>query len=551
MSNWRTLLQMLIGMWAIVLAAPVSAQSLPGTGEVEETAEAPAADPFERETPRSTVTGLLEALADGDYIRAARYFPRADDLPEVAPSVAQAADERLPGVPKGDLGRAARLAQKFQIALDRGGSLLPFPVLSNDSAGEIDDGLAENLERVGQLSEAPDAMPVLLERSVTEDGGTRWRIAAQTAAEIAQIVPPEAIVEAASDEAFVIAGAPLIDWLKLILLATLAFLAFRLLAALALAIMRRLIIEHDTSPAYRFLDAALPPLALYLAVLTFYATASDLEVSIIARQTLLRYAAVVAWIALAWFALRLVDAVSRVVTGRMVRAERRQAVTIISFLRRSAKVFLMAVATVAVLDTIGLDVTTGIAALGIGGLALALGAQKTIENLVGSVTLIADKPVQVGDPAKIGEIFGVIEDIGMRSTLVRTLDRTLVSIPNGYLASETIENYALRDRFLFQHTVGVTYDTDAGLMGRVLNELRSVLAADPNIIQEDARVRFLAFGESALEIEFFAYLRTFSFPESLAMQETLLLAIMQKLEAMGVNIAFPTRTVLLRRERSD
>ena len=295
----------------------------------------------------------------------------------------------------------------------------------------------------------------------------------------------------------------------------------------------------------------MPPLSLYLAVLTFYATADNLGVSIVARQTLLRYAAIVAWIALAWFALRLVDAIARVVTGRMHRAERRQAVTIVSFLRRGAKVLLLAIAFVAVLDTVGLDVTTGIAALGIGGLALALGAQKTIENLVGSVTLIADKPVQVGDAAQIGEVFGTVEDIGMRSTLVRTLNRTLVSIPNGYLASERIENYALRDRFLFHQTIGVTYDTDAQQMERLLGELRTIIAEDGNIIDDDARVRFHGFGDSALQIEIFAYFNTRSYPESLAMQETLLFAIMRKLDELGIAFAFPTQTIHVQNDIAD
>ena len=238
-------------------------------------------------------------------------------------------------------------------------------------------------------------------------------------------------------------------------------------------------------------------------------------------------------------------------TGRMHRAERRQAVTIVSFLRRGAKVLLLAIAFVAVLDTVGLDVTTGIAALGIGGLALALGAQKTIENLVGSVTLIADKPVQVGDAAQIGEVFGTVEDIGMRSTLVRTLNRTLVSIPNGYLASERIENYALRDRFLFHQTIGVTYDTDAEQMERLLGELRTIIAEDGNIIDDDARVRFHGFGYSALQIEIFAYFNTRSYPESLAMQETLLFAIMRKLDELGIAFAFPTQTIHVQNDIAD
>ena len=515
MSAGLSLLRILCVAVTLAFASFAAAQSLPETEPVaEQPVAAPTPDPFGRETPRGAVTGLLQALADADYLRAAQYFPEGGSLQtEVEGAVTTDDQERLAEETQADLDRRAELARKLQIALDRGGSLLAFSLLSNSPTGAIDDGLAENLEEVGKLSSEEGAAPILLQQYAAADIGMHWRIAPETAEAIAGFVAEEAVEEAINEDAITLAGAPLVDWLKLVALALIAFAAFRLLAALLMALMRRAVADHDTSPIYRFLHAAMPPLSLYLAVLTFYATAGELEVSIVARQTLLRYAAIVAWIALAWFALRLVDAIARVVTGRMHRAERRQAVTIVSFLRRGAKVLLLAIAFVAVLDTVGLDVTTGIAALGIGGLALALGAQKTIENLVGSVTLIADKPVQVGDAAQIGDVFGTVEDIGMRSTLVRTQNRTLVSIPNGYLASERIENYALRDRFLFHQTIGVTYDTNAEQMERLLGELRTIIADDGHILDDDARVRFHGFGDSALQIEIFAYFNTRSYPE--------------------------------------
>lgn len=555
MRRGLTSLTLLIAGVALLLPSIAMAQSLPVPDPAsEETVTAPQPDPFGRETPRGAVTGLLQALADADYVRAARYFPLAQDTSADVTDTASDAEGIDPEVQQRELEQTAQMARKFQIALDSGGNLLPFPVLSNDPAGRIDDGFAENLEQVGQLSGGGDAAAIFLQRYSLADGSEQWRISTETTEAIADFVPAEEVVgieEEGIEDEVSFAGAPVMDWLKLLGVALLAFAAFRLLASLVLAILRLAISDHDTNPIYRFLDAALPPLSLYLAVLTFYAVADNFAVSIIARQTLLRYAVIVAWVALVWFALRLIDAIARVFTGRMRRAERRQAVTIVSFVRRGAKVFLLMIATVAVLDTVGLDVTTGIAALGIGGLALALGAQKTIENLVGSITLIADKPVQVGDAAQIGDIFGTVEDIGMRSTLVRTLDRTLVSIPNGYLASERIENFALRDRFLFHQTIGVTYDTDAEQIELLLCELRTIIADDDNIIDDDARVRFHGFGDSALQVEIFAYFRTRSYPESLAMQEALLFAIMRKLDELGIDFAFPTQTIHLLRGNAD
>ncbi len=210
-----------------------------------------------------------------------------------------------------------------------------------------------------------------------------------------------------------------------------------------------------------------------------------------------------------------------------------------------AKTVLVGVALVAILDTLGVDVTTGIAALGIGGLALALGAQKTIENLVGSVTVIADEPVRVGDFCKVGDVLGTVEDIGMRSTRIRTNERTVVTIPNGVFSSQQIENYSRRDRYLFAPTIGLTYDTDAALMRRVLDGIRQVLEEDDNVADEP-RVRFASFSAHSLDIEIFAYINTFDYGLSLGMREQVLLKIMDKIAELGASIAFPTQTVLLK-----
>src|SRR5690606_25692885 len=134
---------------------------------------------------------------------------------------------------------------------------------------------------------------------------------------------------------------------------------------------------------------------------------------------------------LAW---RLIDVIADGLLSRMTRRANMGALSAIMFFRRSLKVLLVALGTISVLDIIGFDVTTGLAALGIGGIAIALGAQKTVENLVGGLSLILDQPVRVGDFCKVGDTLGTIEQIGMRSTRIRTLDRTMVVIPNGDLS---------------------------------------------------------------------------------------------------------------------
>lgn len=521
----QTWIAALLGLFLAV--APASAQLLP---KAEPTEAAVAPDPFGRTTPRSAVTNLIGALRGKDYTRAANYL-------EVPPG-------------RGSRGASAaeELARRLQTALDSGGTLIPFAALSNDPLGRLDDDLSVELEQVGTLGTDANSAPILLSRSTEEDGVQIWRVSTDTLRALkAQTPTPTAAEQAPSNITETnVAGAPLRDWALLLGVAALSFVLLRLVAAVILAATRRLVRKHEHSPVYGFLAAALPPLSLYLAVTGFYIYANAMPVAIVARQTLLRYAGIVAWVALAWFLLRLVDAVARLATGRMRRSERRQAVSVITLLRRTAKVLLLAFATVAVLDTIGLDVTTGIAALGIGGIALALGAQKTVENLVGSVTVIVDQPVQVGDFCRVGDVTGTVEDIGMRSTRIRTNERTVVTIPNGDFASRQIENYSKRDRFLFNPVIGLTYDTDADQMREVLAAIREVLAADENVIDDDARVRFTQFGDSSLDIELFAYIATADFATSVEMREALMLKIMAAIQAAGASIAFPTRTLLLR-----
>jgi MscS family membrane protein len=506
---------------AFAASAPASAQETTGN----QVAPAVLADTYGRETPRSAVTGLVKALGEQDYARAANYFELA---PPANPAAAAA---------------AADLARRLQTALDNGGSLIPFAGLSNEATGRIDDTLPPEQEQVGTLKLGDKDEPLLLTRGEVTEGQQLWRISSRTIQLLRANAPAPAVPEAAeSITETSVAGAPLVDWGLLLGLAVVSFVALRLLASLALLALGHVVRNREQSPTYRFSHAALPPLSLFVAVIGFYAYADSLPVSIVARQTLLRYAGIVAWVALAWFALRFVDAMSRLVIARMQRSQRRQAVSVITLLRRSAKVLLLAFAVVAILDTLGIDVTTGIAALGIGGIALALGAQKTIENLVGSVTVIVDRPVQVGDFCKVGDVTGTVEDVGMRSTRIRTNDRTVVTIPNGNFASLQIENFATRDRYLFNPVIRLEYGVSAEKLREGVSIIDTVLKEHPNT-DEDARATLAGLGETSVDVEVFSYITVDDFVESLHIKQDLLLTMMERLEKAGLALALPTRTL--------
>lgn len=177
------------------------------------------------------------------------------------------------------------------------------------------------------------------------------------------------------------------------------------------------------------------------------------------------------------------------------------------------------------------------------------GCTKTVENFVGSVTLIADQPVRVGDFCKVGDTVGTVEQIGMRSTRIRTLNRTVVTIPNGQFSSETIENYAHRDRFWFQTVLDLRYETTPDQIRFLLVELRSVLYAHPKVHPEPARVRFTGLGAASLNLEVFCYITAVNFDEFLEVREDLLLRIMDVVAESGTDFAFPSQTLYFAKDK--
>jgi MscS family membrane protein len=213
--------------------------------------------------------------------------------------------------------------------------------------------------------------------------------------------------------------------------------------------------------------------------------------------------------------------------------------------RKIAKVVLVALGLVAVLNELGFQVASLLAGLGIGGIALALAAQKTVENLFGSVAIGLDQPFRVGDFVRVDDVIGTVESIGMRSTRLRTLDRTLVTIPNGKLADMRAETFAVRDRIRLLANLGLSYATTSAQMRAVIAGIEGTLRAHPKTWPEVVSVRFSALGDSTLNVEVMAWLQTTDWNEFTVLRQDLLLRFMEIVEEAGTTFAFPTRTVHL------
>jgi MscS family membrane protein len=269
---------------------------------------------------------------------------------------------------------------------------------------------------------------------------------------------------------------------------------------------------------------------------------------VIARYRAVFVVQILGWFAFAWLLWNWADAAAEVVLSRMSKRGQLTAYSAISFLNRAFKVLLALLFVAALLRAFGINVTAGLAALGVGGLAIALGAQKMFENLIGSLTLLADRPVRIGDFCRFGGTLGTIEEIGIRSTRIRTLDRTVLTVPNGEFSTLHIENYSQRDRYWFHPILNLRYETGTDQMRHVLQELRAMLARHPKVERDSMRVRLIGLAAYSLDIEIFAYVTAWDYAGFLEIQEELLLACMEVVEASGTGFAFPSNTLYLGRD---
>ena len=230
---------------------------------------------------------------------------------------------------------------------------------------------------------------------------------------------------------------------------------------------------------------------------------------------------------------------------RARRTETRLDDQVIPILSRVIKVFIWAIGVLLILQNLGYNVTSLLAGLGIGGLAVALAAQETLSNFIGALAILVDRPCEVGDRVDFDQlgIKGTIEAIGLRSTRVRTLDGTLVSIPNRTMANTVINNVAKRPTIKNQFVIGIVYDTPYEKILEALRILREILANHPSTA--NYRAYFKEYGPYSLNIEVVHWCKYTDWEEFLKATEEINLEIKRRFEEAGIEFAFPTQTVQL------
>jgi MscS family membrane protein len=470
------------------------------------------------------VEGFLRAARAHNYRRAAEYL----DL------------QRLPAEEAKVLG--PQLARHLKIVLDQ---QLPIDVdrLSDSPAGLLEDGLPPDLEQLGRIETPGMPINLRLQRVPREDGVSIWKLSAASVAAIPDLYRRygyglfgEALPSVLNETEFL--DTPLRQWVALPILLGVGYGLGLLLTSLGFRLLRRW--RSELASVLSTFVAG--PVRLLILVLFLSLARQLLQVSVTVSRLLTALEQILLILAIAWMILRVVESLEEIARQHALRRGKTILLPLLPVVRKTAKILIATFAGLAVLHSFGVNVITVLAGLGVGGIAVALAAQKTVENFIGGITLYADQPVRVGEFCRFGGTLGTVEEVGLRSTRVRTLDRTIVTIPNAEFSNLQIETFARRDRTWYHPTLGLRYETTPDQLRYILVEVRRLLYAHPKVDSASARIRFVRFGSSSLDLEVFSYVTVTDANEYLEVAEDLNLRMMDIVAAAGSSVAFPSQT---------
>jgi MscS family membrane protein len=481
-------------------------------------------DTLGRNTPRGTVIGFLNAARKGNFEIAALYLntpQRGEDAENLAHQLAAVLNRRLP----------ARLNE-----------------ISDKPEGSLPDPRKPDEDLIGTIKTSKGDLDILVERVDRGKAGKVWLFARKSLASI-----PDAFAELNTHTLekylpeFLIAtrilSIPLFEWLAVFV--GLPFVYFvtglvnRLMSWSAGELRRRALRNPDpTNP-----PILLPPVRLLLLAVFIRWLSSKVELPLLARQFWSTTSLMIAISGCVWL-LMLMNSWSE----RYVVRHRRSlsgSASVLRLVRRVIDALIIFSGLLFILHHFGINPTAALAGLGVGGIAIALAAQKTLENVIAGISLVADEAVRVGDFLKIGDVLGTVEEVGLRSTRIRTLDRTVVCLPNAQIANVNLETFSARDKYWFHPVVGLRYETTGAQLRSVISGVRNLLNAHPRVEADSVRVRFISLAAHSMNVEIFAYVTAHDWTDFLAVQEELLLSVVEIVESAGAAIAFPSQTLYL------
>jgi len=511
----------------LVLCAPLTQAQIPGLSgrDAATPASDATADPLGRVSPRGTILGFSRAAEHGDNAVAAQYL-------------------QLEG---GQRENAAYLTSELKSLIDRElqesvGNISDLP------AGALDDGLPADEERIGPLHIRDQRIFITLERRKDPDYGQVWLISAETLRAIPAIarVDDKTWIESHLPQALQrreLLGASLAHWSVLLGLLAATFVALWFAGtALQFAIHRLVRDPYRRAEWDAWYDATRWPALVLLTIVAQFILIPPLGFPLTFRVAYARVGLVIFAVSLTWLlrlSLKLGFAHARLLVRGKDRASTQSLMLLVE---RMLQALLIIIAIVILLVLLGVESKTALAGLGVIGVALALGAQKTVENLLGGIFLLSDKALAVGDYCTIGTQSGTVEDVTLRSVRLRTPQQSLVSLPAGSLAQAGIENFATREKMLILATLRLRYGTSVEQLRQILEGIRSLLRQHSRVEHASAYVRLTSFAADAIELELLAYVQTAEPELFRGIREELLLQIASVIETAGSALA-PTHFI--------
>jgi len=488
------------------------------------------ADPLNRNTPAGAVLGFLQAAQRGDNSIAAQYLQLS------------AARRQTEG---------EELSVKLKYVMDHAfaGSLKD---VSNDPEGVPQEGVPLGRQRIGTMSAGDVEADLDLVRANDPNAGKIWLISSDALAKVPELYDQ---VQARQVEHKLpgvlvkhqLAGMPLWQWTGL-LAAILVAIPVGWLVLVLLEIPLRLWARRHGHTELISWRSVSTPAWLLISTVVHRILAAYLGMPLLSRHYYFQATSVAVIIGTVWIFWRVLRwSLNRVRTRALARGHAGTA-SLMLLGERILKVAVFIAGALAVLGNLGFNMSTALAGLGIGGLAIGFGAQQTIANLFGGVSVLGDEVIRVGDVCRFGDRTGTVEDIGLRSTRIRTEERTLVAIPNGTVASINVENFTRREKILFKTNLGLRSDSKPDHVRFVLAETRRLLYSHPKIETDSVRVRLTDIAGSSLTIEVFCYVLTRDYNEYAAVREDVLLRIMEILEDSGGSLALPSQTLYITRD---
>ena len=498
----------------LLLSAGVMYAQAPADAPPEVKAEQK--DPLGRSSPQASVIHFLEACHARDYTRAAHYL----DLRQMPPA------DRAKAGPD--------LAVQLEDLLDD----TPFDIatLSRDPLGDLEDDLEENLEELDTFR--PDGHDVVLqlERVQLKQGLHVWLVSARSVALITEAhkVISETPFEKKLPQWLVtteLLDTPVWRWIVLLLALPVLWYGTGAVAWALVRMVRPLLMASNFQG----------PLRTCLMVAGLRLATDLAPPSTLPRLVIERCLALALFLALAWAGAVVIDLLADRFHSRLDPRVQTVSFSVLPLLRQVLKLSLFLIAILTVVTAWGYSTSTILAGLGVGGLAVALAAQKTIENLFGGISVIGDRPVLVGDVCRFDGRTGTVMHIGLRSTRIRTNDRTIISVPNAQFSSMALENVSGRDKIWFHPTLSLRRSTTAQQLEQVLAAIRELLASHAKVETGKLPVRFTGLGQWSLDLEVSVYVKTADNEEFLGVQQELLLQILHEVEAAGTKLAVPVQ----------